>query len=139
VSTVSFPSGEGGERLAAIHRLTRLLARDLCETVGYPGVVVVEQPSGKTPNPQLVYACGVIQAALVEACAPVHLETVASSRWKAIACGKGNIYKPRSRADGEYGVLTWARTCGYAGGSWDEADAWGIADYARRTFALEER
>jgi hypothetical protein len=140
VSTVGIPTAEGPARLATILSHTRGLARELSlAEVEEPGVIVVEQPSGRTPNPQLVYAVGVVIAALVEACAPTVVETVASSRWKAVACGKGNIYKPRSKADGEYGVLTWARTVGYTGDSFDECDAYGVAEYARRTFALEER
>jgi hypothetical protein len=138
ISTVGIPQEGGPGRLSSILACTRRMARELA-LLEEPGVIVVEQPSGKTPNPQLVYAVGVVQAALLEACAPVRLETVASSRWKAVACGKGNIYKPKRNDTAEYGVLSWARTLGYAGSSWDEADAWGVAEYARRTFALEER
>jgi hypothetical protein len=52
---------------------------------------------------------------------------------------RGNLYKPKRGHTFEYGVLTWARQNGYAGCSWDEADAWGIAEAARREVALEER
>lgn len=138
VSTASFPSRTGGARLAAIHELTLSLAFDLVATVGRPGVVIVEQPSGRTVNLELGYAVGVIVAAVAHATL-AEVRMVASSRWKAIACGAGNIYKPKPRSGEEYGVLTWARGAGYAGSSWDEADAWGVADYARRTFALQAR
>lgn len=144
VSTVPFAREESAKRLASIHHATRLLVTELVETVGAPGVVVVEQPSGKTPNLNLVYAVGVIVAACVSAAGCV-VEMVTSSQWKALACGKGNIYKPQrvrgrpAPAPEDYPVLPWARSCGYVGASWDEADAWGVADYARRTFALEAR
>src|ERR1700690_2037453 len=46
VSTVLFPRGEGGERLASIHRLTRNLASDLLLLGEAPGLITVEQPSG---------------------------------------------------------------------------------------------
>lgn len=143
VSTRSFARRRGAERLADIFRETRLLA---CELIGAgvcPGVVVVEQPSGKVQNLELVYAVGVIQAALAAACCPgTHFEMVASSRWKAVACGKGNIYKPKRERGGpapqaeDYAVLAWARSLGYRGSSWDEADAMGVAEWARRTFSL---
>jgi hypothetical protein len=35
--------------------------------------------------------------------------------------------------------MKWARLNGYTGASWDEADALGIAEAARRDTALEER
>jgi hypothetical protein len=34
--------------------------------------------------------------------------------------------------------VTWARENGYTGLSWDEADAWGIAEAARREVELGE-
>jgi hypothetical protein len=68
----------------------------------------------------------------------VRIETCTSSWWKKRGCGWGAIYKPK-RVTEEYGVLTWARQNGYEGASWDEADAWGIAEAARREVALDER
>jgi hypothetical protein len=128
VCTAPVDASEGGARLAAIWRETRDLAWRLSErTANLPGVVFVEQPSGAQPNPALSYAVGTVQAA-----------TVTSSWWKKRACGKGNIYKPKRRGD-EYGVLTWARLNGYQGSSWDEADAWAIAEAARREIALVVR
>jgi hypothetical protein len=149
VATVPFPRLEGGAQLAAIWRLTFLLAQETALLL-QPGVVVVEQPSGKQANPTLSYATGVIMGALhagVERATGrgVVLETVPSSRWKAVACGDGALWKPKrlrgrpAPAPEAYGVLRWAQAAGYRGRSWDESDAWGVAEYARRTFALEER
>ena len=144
VSQAAFPRRDGGERLASIYSRTVALVREIVEVGIRPGVVVVEQPSGSQPNPPLSYAVGVIMAAAFEAVMratrfPVVVETVPSTTWKKVSCGHGGIRKPKSKADGEYGVLEWARSTGYVGDSYDEADAWGIAEYARRTFLLEER
>lgn len=141
VRTVLVPTRDGGERLSITYDLTRAATIELCNLGLAPGVIVVEQPSGKQPNPPLSYAVGATMAALFAGCArfdfrPV-VETVASSRWKAVACGRGDLYKPKGA--GEYPVLTWARQNGYRGSSYDEADAWSIAEFARRTFALEVR
>lgn len=139
VSTRSFPPRTGGRRLAVILYETRALARALIEAEGPPGVVVVEQPSGKTPNLPFVYAVAVIIAAVAEAAPLAVVDTVPSSTWKKVACGAGNLYKPKGRNVGflDYGVAAWAREQGYRGSSWDEADSWGIADYAWRTYAIE--
>ena len=138
VSTVTFEGGEGGKRLAAILRHTRGLAVVLAGKCA-PGVIVVEQPSGKRPNPSLSYAVGVVMAAVCEAIPGVKLETVPSATWKRVACGRGDIRKPKPSSGEEYAVLTWAKTRGYAGKSYDEVDAMGVAEYARKTIALEER
>lgn len=145
VRTVPFARAEGPARLSEIYAQTRLFALNACHAAGFPwpGLVLVEQPSGKMENPNLSYAVGVIQAALYDGLysalgRAVRIETCTSSWWKKRACGRGNLYKPKSRGD-EYGVLQWARQNGYAGVSWDEADAWGIAEAARREVALEER
>lgn len=141
----SFPTLEGGERLAYIYEAVRSLADVICQgQYTFPGVVVVEQPSGKQANPALSYAVGATMAGVWKGIqAPsthgVRVETVSSSAWKKSACGRGDIYKPKPASGVPYGVLTWARSLGYAGTSWDEADAWGIAEYARRTIALEQR
>lgn len=144
VSTRSFPTRTGGRRLAVILYETRLLMRSLIDAGVEPGVIVVEQPSGQTPNLQLVYATGVIMAAVAEAAPGAVVETVPSSTWKKIACGRGNIYKPKRERGKpppeflDYGVARWAcETVDYRGSSWDEADALGVADYAWRTYAIE--
>jgi hypothetical protein len=128
-----------------IYAQTRSFAAEGFLYAGFPlpGLVLVEQPSGKMENPNLSYAVGVIQAALYDGLysalgRAVRIETCTSGWWKKRACGRGNLYKPKSRND-EYRVLTWARQNGYAGYSWDECDAWGIAEAARREVALEER
>lgn len=138
VSQASFARGEGAARLSGIYSGTRLLAATLAADEP-PGMIVVEQPSGKTPALQLVYAVGVIMLALAHGVGRTAVETVSSSSWKKVACGYGAIYKPKPSSREPYGVLTWARANGYQGSSWDEADAWGIAEYARKTFALEQR
>lgn len=145
VSVASFPSLEGPARLGVIYRETRLLARSVADAVGMPGVVACEQPSGQTPNPNLVYAVGVVLAALVGELGGACVVTVPSSTWKSVACGNGAIYKPKRVKGGvapvaeDYGVLRWARGLGYVGSSWDAADAWGVCEWARRTFELVER
>jgi hypothetical protein len=152
VRTVPFARGEGPARLSEIYAQTRsfalystamsLAAPEGSGVLPAPGLVLVEQPSGKMENPSLSYAVGVIQAALYDGLYsalghPVRIETCTSSWWKKRACGRGNIFKPK-RVLEEYGVLTWARANGYEGASWDEADAFGIAEAARREVALEE-
>ncbi len=137
VRTVSFPDIAPPLRLAEIHKGVCDLWSQMNRRIG---VVLVEQPSGKRENPALSYAVGVTVAALasVDGMWPVNIEMVTSSAWKKVACGYGAIYKPKSPG-GEYGVLTWARSVGYTGSSWDEADAMGIVECARKTFLLEER
>jgi hypothetical protein len=148
VRTVPFARVEGPARLSEIYAQTRLFAVDAVEPWRWgwplPGLVLVEQPSGKMENPNLSYAVGVIQAALYDGLysalgRAVRIETCTSSWWKKRACGRGNLYKPKKGDLEPYGVLTWARQNGYAGSSWDESDAWGIAEAARREVALEER
>jgi hypothetical protein len=142
--TCPYPALEGAARLSAVYAMTRDWVRRLAPPGPYrPGAVFVEQPSGKQDNPNLSYAVGVILAAVFDGLYDAHgrptwLETVSSARWKKVACGRGNIYKPKRGGD-EYGVLTWARANGYDGDSWDEADAFGVAECARRTVMLDER
>lgn len=143
--TASFPDLEGGARLAEIWRETaRFVAALLAGDWPLPGLVMVEQPSGKQPNPALSYATGVIQAAVYAAVwrdfkVPVRVETCSSSWWKKRATGNGALFKPKAGDHREYGVLAWARANGYTGVSWDEADALGIAEAGRREVALEQR
>jgi hypothetical protein len=141
VSTASFPPLDGGTRLAWIYAETRRFCVErLGEGWRAPGLVFVEQPSGKQPNPQLSYAVGVIIAAVSDGVHAVtghrvRVETVASSAWKLRATGFGGHRKTVR----PYGVLQWAAVNGYAGKSYDEADALGIMEAARRTVALEAR
>ena len=142
VCQVPFDRAEGGERLAGIWRETHRLAGGWSQSWP-PGVVAFEQPFGKDINPSLAYAVGVVMGAVFAGVQDatgerVRTATVTPSEWKAVACGKGNIFKPKPTSHEEYGVLTWARAQGYEGRSYDEADAMGVAEWARRTFALAE-
>jgi hypothetical protein len=139
VQTHSFPRTEGYARLADIYDSTAEFTQDLMFSWPVPGFVLVEQPSGKTVNLELTYAVGVIIAAMQGALPGTRFETVSSSSWKKVACGRGDIYKPKKGDNWEYGVLRWARENGYQGSSWDEADALVIAEAARRLVTLEER
>lgn len=143
--TASFAPLEGGARLSAVYADTRAFCVDLlADGWPAPGLVFVEQPSGKQPNPPLSYATGVIIAAVFDAVQAVtrhrvRVETVSSSSWKKTSCGRGDIWKPKRGDTRPYGVMVWARANGYAGNSIDEVDAMGIAEAARRTVALEQR
>jgi hypothetical protein len=142
VHTELFPRLTGGARASAIYATSRELARTVAATAP-PGLIFVEQPSGAMVVHELEYAVGVILAAVYDgACAagqpPPKVETITSSWWKKRACGHGGIRKPKRRSE-PYGVLTWAALNGYTGSSWDESDAWAIAEAARREVALEAR
>lgn len=144
-----FGPGEGGQRLSGTYWVTRgLVERMAVERP--PGVVFVEQPSGKFVEHGLEYAVGVILAAVFDgvlgACGHrVRVETIPSSSWKKLATGYGSHSKPTRKKLGrapeflDYGVAKWARLNGYAGSSWDAVDAMGIAEAARREVALDER
>lgn len=140
---VPFVKLSGAPRLAAIRAETMHLVTLAAESYALPGVVAVEQPGGKSINWPLYLAVGVIVEAVYEAllpfCGGVEVELIAPATWKKRACGRGDIYKPKRGDSHEYGVLTWAREQGYAGSSWDEADAWGIAEAMRRDVLLEAR
>lgn len=142
-TTRSVPAMEGGERLRDLRLAALELAREWAELTP-PGIVLVEQPSGRQPNPALSYATGAIMAGFWEGLEAqltvgVRVEAIPSSKWKLGATGFGGHRKPKPGSSTPYGVLTWAQANGYRGSSWDEADAWGIAEYARKTFALETR
>jgi hypothetical protein len=138
VETESFPAPREALRLTAIRELTYRFAGDLQHT--HPaGFVFVEQPSGKQITLALTYAVGciveAIQAALVmhtDGFVPV-VGMVSSSSWKKIALGRGDVYKPKKDDPRPYYALTWAQERGYRGRLWDEADAYGIAEAARKT------
>jgi hypothetical protein len=141
VATAPFAPVSGAARLDEIYVQTRRLVSDLISRDwDIPGVIVVEQPGGSSINWPLYYGVGVIQAALWaeasrQAMGAVQVETMPPNSWKKIAVGRGDVYKPKVKG-GRYGVLEWARHRGYEGSSWDEADALGIAEAARRTIAL---
>jgi hypothetical protein len=144
--SASFPDLKGGARLAAIWRETaRVVLELLVGDWPWPGLVWVEQPSGERPNPALSYAVGVIMAAIANQVPQAAVETVPSATWKKAATGYGAHYKPTKKKLGrpprfeDYAVARWARENGYEGSSWDECDALGIAEAARREVALVER
>jgi Holliday junction resolvasome RuvABC endonuclease subunit len=83
-----------------------------------PAVVWVEMAAGRFRAPQLVYAIGVVQAALFEALG-VPVWTIPSGKWKRATVGVGNATKPQVRA--------WVDRLGVEVGSHDEADAVAIA------------
>ncbi len=129
------------ERLPLIRRETAALAAELVTRRNHlPGIVAFEKPAGfgARPNPELAYGAAAIMCGLLEATGPAKLVLVEGSKWKRVICGRGDIRKPKPNG-GPYAVLTWARATGYDGSSWDAADAWGIAEWARRTYVLEER
>lgn len=147
----SFAALDGPERLSEIYAETRRLTVSVATCCPWPGVVWFEQPSGANVNHPLEFATGVIQAAVYDGLVEVmgsapHMELVPSSSWKLAACGYGAIYKPTKKKLGrtpvfeDYGVAVWAREqMGYRGNSWDECDALGVAEAARREIALDER
>lgn len=110
-----------GQRLGWLDRQVRLYAK--MASITYPPACVwVEQPSGAHPKPQLMYAAGVVQAALFETLGcPVW--TVPVGKWKRWAVGNGNASK--------IAVAQWAQMHGAGERSQDEFDAYGIA-YAGR-------
>jgi hypothetical protein len=87
----------------------------------------------------------VIMAAIANQVPQAAVETVPSATWKKAATGYGAHYKPTKKKLGrtpvfeDYAVARWARENGYEGSSWDECDALGIAEAARREVALVER
>lgn len=106
-----------GERLGLLDRQLRIWARQLAAEFP-PYVVNVEQPSGRFRAPALVYACGVVQAALFETLS-VPVWTVPSGRWKRATVGPGNATKEQVRA--------YVDAQGWPVDSQDEADALCIA------------
>lgn len=139
VAIHSFAPVDGLARLSSIREATVEFVSDLLVAWPAPGFVFMEQPSGQNVDPILWYAVGVMIEAIQDAVDGVRVETIAPASWKKVACGRGNIYKPKKGDDHEYGVLRWARLNGYTGSSYDEADALGIAEAARRLVHLEAR
>lgn len=146
VVTISWPPTDGGARLAwAYDVVARTLGDHVrSQILPVPGLVGIERPSGKNVSEHLVHMEGILQgavhAALVAAKVPVCKQVhPVPAHWKKLACGRGDIWKPKKGDTHEYGVLVWARSRGYTGSSWDEADALGIAEGLRREYALEPR
>jgi hypothetical protein len=146
-----FPGLDEMARLPEIAIETRACALELLDAGLRPGVLAIERPAApknRPVNPALYYAVGTIAAVLQltvleETARRVECVLVTGSSWKALACGQGNIGKPkkdrRNPKPEDYPVLVWAQGLGYQGTSWDAADAYGIAEWARRTYALEAR
>lgn len=142
-----------GARLSEIYAAVVVLARDIAEARP-PLFVWVEQPAayGRMPEPQLMYAVGVAQAAIYAALEqrhehPTEVRTIAVAEWKKRAVGHGNAKK--------YQVLDWAkndgletdhscddlvrtgkRTCTNA--AHDAADAWAIGRAGARMLGVDE-
>jgi Holliday junction resolvasome RuvABC endonuclease subunit len=110
-----------GQRLGLLDRQVRIYAQQVAGE--YPAACVwVEQPTGRFPSPQLMYAAGVVQAALFETLAcPVW--TVPVSTWKQRTVGKGNATKTD--------VFLWASRRQPTVETQDEADAYCIAAAGR--------
>lgn len=149
--TTLFPRLKGAQWCSTVYRLTRSLTQEIVADGFIPGLVLIEQPSGPFVEHELQFAVGIIHAAIydgVQAAGhpPPQSELIVSSWWKARACGSGAIKKTRT-VNGkkkpvprdEYQVLVWARLNGYTGSSWDEADAWAMAEAGRRDVALDAR
>ena len=146
-----FPTVDGAQRLSVIYEETKDFVADLVRCNRRPpGLVWIEQPSGARENPNLSYAVGVTVAAVYDGLYdvtgfPPRVEMVPSATWKKLATGFGGHWKPTKKKLGrtpvfeDYGIARWARANGYAGDSWDEADALGIAEAARREVALVAR
>lgn len=130
------PRLKTGARLCEIYRWTRNFAAELAKDRP-PLFVWVEQPAsyGRIVEPQLMYAVGVVQAALYDALEqrnafPTEVRTVAVAEWKKASVGHGNADKAQ--------VLEWAKADGFetdhvcrvkkcTHSAHDRADAWAIA------------
>lgn len=86
----------GGQRLGWLDRQVRIFAN--MTAANYPPACVwVEQPSGRWRNLTLIYAVGVVQAAMFETLAcPVW--TIPPSTWKQRTVGRGNATKEQVQA-----------------------------------------
>lgn len=151
--TIPFPALRGAQRLSAIYALTRAeMPAALRDGWPTPGMVQTEQTSGskQSVNLPFIMAAGAIQAGMYDGLqdalgVPVHIEECVSSHWKLVACGSGRLYKPK-REKGQpapplraYAVFRWAVAGGWDPLDWNEADAAGMAEAARREFALDAR
>lgn len=110
-----------GQRLGWMDRRVRLYAHKAA--VSYPpSCCWVEQPTGRFPKPQLMYAAGVVQAALFEALG-VPVWTIPVATWKKRTVGAGNATKAQ--------VATWVAAQGATVDGQDEADAYAIGAAGR--------
>lgn len=114
-----------GQRLGWLDRQLRIAARQWAGEF-LPACVWVEQPSGRFRSLALVYATGVVQAALFETWG-VPVWTMPSSTWKQRTVGAGNATKPQ--------VLAWVTKLGVDVSNQDEADAVAIAVAGRAMLA----
>lgn len=132
VVTHSF--AQGPARLSLINSDIRDLVAMLAASYP-PGFVLVEQPFAKQVEPQLYYAIGALLVGLYDG---LHraldvvpkIEVVGPSTWKARALGQGHGHAKKPE------VMEWAQANGYEGALQDEADAFAIAEAARRTVAF---
>lgn len=147
----AFPKLDGAQRLSVIYDETLQVVREVAASVP-PGLVVLEQASGKNVPRELEQAIGVISAAvyagvLAVSGHAVRVEWWPPGTWKLRATGFGAIPKPKklkgqpAPAAEAYRVLTWAWDDGMDRSvrSWDCADAWGICRAAQREVMLEQR
>lgn len=139
-----------GARLGAIYAETRELAAELAADRP-PLFVWVEQPAsyGRQVEPALMYAVGVVQAALYaeleqRSAHPTEVRTIPVANWKKVAVGFGNAKKHQ--------VLVWAKKHGFRSEhvcsdrlKWcghkdhDAADAWAIATAGARLLSQPEQ
>lgn len=116
---------------ACIRESAKLLARE------YPAVFAyVEQPSGGARNLELVYMCGIVQAAIAEALQAhwgklVEVRTVPSTTWKKNVLGRGDYRKPKRDEDFTYQAIVWCEENEIEVTGDDEADACCVAEHAR--------
>lgn len=145
--TVPFPSLKGAHRLSEIHARTRSATSLWAASGPRIGVLMTEQPSGgkQAVNLPLIMAAGVILAGLFDGLhdaygLPVEIVMTTSAHWKKVACGSGAIRKPgKGASQADYQVFRWALDEGWLPLDWNEADAAGMAECARREIALVER
>lgn len=125
-------AGDPFRRLLVQQRVVVGLTRTLA-TEHPPVYVLVEQPGGRTVEPQLWYSVGATIAALLEAFELVGVDpafdTVPVATWKMEAGIGGGADKPK--------IAGFARAAyGWDGGQ-DEADALGIATCAWGRFVAQ--
>lgn len=124
-----------GQRLHVIYSETRDLAEHVAED-HRPSIVLIEQPSGRFRQLQLVYAAGVIQAAIYGVLGEVPVLTVPSKKWKKHVLGDGSHVKPKKDDDFVYQGIIWCRQQKLKVIDDNEADARCIARFAREATEL---